>query len=58
MHTSLAKEGCIDASVFSPSFHPDISITPSRNEGIFSSYTKEKEEGYDGTSTGCRVDIE
>src|SRR3989344_2109954 len=28
--------------VFLPSLHPDISITPSRNEGIFSSSTKEK----------------
>lgn len=34
MHLSLAKEGCIDASGLSPSFHPDISITPSRKRGF------------------------
>lgn len=47
MHTSLAKEGCIDALIFPesgfqlPVLQSNISITPSRNEGIFSSYTKE-----------------
>lgn len=36
MYTSLAKEGCIDASGFCIlSLYPDISITPSRNEGIY-----------------------